>query len=364
MSTSKLFSSFQLGSIELKNRIVMAPMTRSRAIDNIPNTLMAEYYAQRAEAGLIITEGTAPSANGVGYPRIPGVFSEAQVAGWKLVTDAVHAKGGRIFIQLMHTGRTSHPLNMAEGTEVLAPSAIQLSGEMYTDQEGMKAYPVPKEMTKEDILAAQEEYVQAAKNAIAAGFDGIELHGANGYLIEQFINPASNQRTDEYGGSAENRNRFVVELAEKVVAAIGGDKVGIRLSPYGVFNDMNPDYPELVPAYTALAKKFSELGLVYIHLVDHTAMGAPAVPDQIKETIRTAFGGTIIGSGGFTKETAEHYLQEQKSELVAFGRPFIANPDLVNRFKHDYPLADPDFDTFYTPGEKGYTDYALAEVAV
>lgn len=362
MSDYKVFTSYNLNGIELKNRIVMAPMTRCRAIDNIPNDLMAEYYGARADAGLLITEGTAPSPNGLGYARIPGIYSKEQIAGWKKVTDAVHAKGGKIFIQLMHTGRVSHPLNMADDAEILAPSALQLSGEMYTDQEGMKAYPVPTAMTKEQVVAAQEEFVQASKNAIEAGFDGIEIHSANGYLLEQFLNPASNHRTDEYGGSTENRNRFVLEVAEKIVAAIGGEKTGIRISPAGVFNDMNPAFEGMEDAFEALAKRLGELGLTYIHVVDHEAMGAPKVPTSTKEKIRKAFGGTIIGSGGFDKESAEAYLQADKGELTAVGRPFISNPDLITRYKNDIELAAPNPDTFYTPGAEGYTDYAVAEV--
>lgn len=362
MSDQKLFSAYQLGKLSLKNRVVMAPMTRSRAINNIPNQLMATYYGLRAEAGLIITEGVAPSANGLGYSRIPGLFTQEQIDGWKLVTKAVHDKGGKIFAQLMHTGRVSHPLNMPEGSKVLAPSAIQLSGEMYTDKAGMKAYPVPEAMSKKEVIDAQNEYVQAAINAVEAGFDGVELHGANGYLIDQFINPASNQRTDEYGGNFENRNRFAVEVAQKTVEAIGAERVGIRISPFGVYNDMTADFDQAEESFESLAKQLGELNLVYIHVVDHEAIGAPKVPESVKTKIKNAFGGTYIGSGGFEKSTAEEYLQADKGELVAFGRPYIANPDLVTRMQHNLELNQPDFDTFYTPGEKGYTDYPLAQV--
>lgn len=354
-----LFSPYKLGTITLKNRITMAPMTRCRAIGNVPNDLIAEYYAQRADAGLLITEGTAPSANGLGYARIPGIYNDAQVAGWKKVTDAVHAKGGHIFIQLMHTGRVSHPANMEAGAQIVAPSAIALEGNMYTDAEGNQPYPTPKAMTLEDIAQAQEEYVQAAKNAIKAGFDGVELHGANGYLIDQFINPASNQRTDNYGGSVESRNRFAIEVATKVAAAIGADKVAIRLSPNGVASGMAM-FPEVKEAYTQLAAAFKQIGLVYIHLADHSAMGAPEVGEDLKAAIHEAFGGTIIFCGGQTKASAELALQEGRGHLAAFGRPFISNPDLVKRLTNDLPLQDPDFGTFYTPGAKGYTDYALA----
>ncbi len=357
--TMKLFTSFRLGNFELHNRMVMAPMTRSRATGNIPNDLMAEYYGQRTNAGLIITEGVAPSASGLGYARIPGIYSDSQVEGWKLVTKSVHDKGGKIFIQLMHTGRVSHPLNMEAGTRVLAPSAIVLEGNMYTDQEGNQPYPAPVAMSLEDIRTEQLGYVNAAKNAIAAGFDGVELHGANGYLIDQFLNPASNQRTDSYGGSVENRNRFAMEVAKQVAEAIGADRVGIRISPNGVFNGM-AIFPEAQEQYVLLAKELSRIGLAYVHIVDHSSMGAPAVGDELKAAIREAFAGVIIVSGGLTAETAEEALQANKGELAAFGRPYISNPDLAHRLKNGIALQQPDFGTFYTPGEKGYTDYPTA----
>lgn len=360
MSTekSKLFEAFQLGNITLSNRTVMAPMTRSRATaDHVPTSIMADYYHQRSGAGLIITEGTSPSPNGAGYPRIPGIYTEEQTKAWKAVTDKVHEGNGKIFVQIMHTGRVSHPLNMAAGTKVLAPSPIAVaSTEMYTDQEGNQKLPVPEEMTSEDIAHAIDEYVQASKNAIAAGFDGVELHGANGYLIEQFINPGANQRTDAYGGSVENRSRFVLEIAEKVVSAIGKDKVGIRLSPGGAFNDVVP-FEGQDETFAYLAKKLGELGLLYIHLVDHSSMGTPEVSIDLKKSIKDQFGGTIILSGGYNKDRAEQDLANELGDLVAFGRPFLANPDLVERLKQDSELNQPKFDTFYTPGETGYTDY-------
>jgi N-ethylmaleimide reductase len=356
----KLFEKYNLGSIELKNRIVMAPMTRSRAINNIPNDLMAEYYQQRADGGLLITEGVAPSANGLGYARIPGAYNEAQIEGWKKVTAAVHEKGGKIFMQIMHTGRASHPDNMEINTEIHAPSSIALSGEMYTDQKGMQAYPAPKEMTLEDIEQTQNDYVAAAKNAIQAGFDGIELHGANGYLIDQFINTASNKRTDNYGGSINNRSRFAIEVASKVAAAIGPERTAIRLSPYGVFNDMEI-FEGIEDTFEYIAGEMGKLNLAYVHIVDHSTMGAPQVSDSVKTKIQKAFGGTIIASGGLDKQKAEAILQDGKGELVAFARHFLANPDLVTRFEKDLPLNQPDFDTFYTPGAKGYTDYPFAE---
>ncbi len=353
---SHLTSPTSLGPIELQNRAVMAPMTRSRAIENIPNDLMAEYYGQRSGAGLIITEGTSPSPNGLGYPRIPGAYSEAQTAGWRKVVEAAHAGGARIFLQLMHVGRIGHPLNLPEGAELVAPSAVAAAGEMYTDQEGPQPHPTPKAMTADDVEEAIEEFVTASRNAVAAGFDGVELHGANGYLIDQFLNPRSNQREDDWGGSAAARNRFAVEVARRTADAIGKERVGIRLSPYGVFNDLTP-FEGIDEQYVALAEALGELGIAYVHVVDHAAMGAPEVPQSIKDGIRKAFGGAIILSGGYDAERAEADLAANKGELVAFGRPYLANPDLLKRFAQGAALNEPKFDLFYTPGPEGYTDY-------
>ncbi|MDV6234279.1 alkene reductase [Leptospira ellisii] len=354
--STDLFGSTRLGNLNLQNKIVMAPMTRSRALGNIPNSTMAEYYAQRAGAGLIVTEGTSPSPNGLGYARIPGLFSREQVEGWKLVTDAVHKKGGKIFAQLMHTGRASSIGNLPKGAEVLAPSAVGLSGQNWTDGEGLQPYTQPKEMSAEQIRTTISEYVQASKNAVAAGFDGVELHAANGYLLEQFLNPNSNRRTDSYGGSAENRNRFVIETAKAVAAAIGKEKTGIRISPYGVFNEMGA-FDGVEEQYESLAAGLNEIGLVYVHMVDHSSQGAPEVPESVVLKIRKQFKNTLILSGGYDKVRAQSNLDDKKCELIAFGRPFIANPDFVHRLKIDAALAVADQTTFYTPGEKGYSDY-------
>jgi N-ethylmaleimide reductase len=361
MSTQKAFTPYNLGKITLQNRIVMAPMTRSRAIGNVSNELIAAYYTQRSGAGLIVTEGVAPSPNGLGYARIPGIFSEAQTKSWKQTTDSVHKNGGKIFIQLMHTGRVSHPLNLPEGARVVAPSAVALSGETWTDQEGMKPFPVAEAVATEELVSLKEEFVLAAKNAIVAGFDGIELHGANGYLLEQFLSPVSNTRTDLYGGSIENRTRFVLEVAEATSLAIGADKVGIRLSPYGVYNDM-PHYAEIDATYTYLAEKLQALNIAYVHLVDHSSGGAPEVPVSIKKAIREKFTNTLILSGGYTLERAEQDLASGAADLIAFGKPFISNPDLVARFKSGQPLSEAlDASTFFTPGAKGFTDYPVLE---
>jgi len=356
-----LFAPHKIRNLPLSNRTVMSPMTRSRAVEaNTPNALMAEYYGQRASAGLIVTEGASPSPNGLGYARIPGLFNAGHVAGWKLVTDAVHAKGGRIVVQLMHAGRVGHTANLPAGAEVLGPTADTLPGEMYTDAQGMQPHTTPRAMTQADIARAVEEFAQSARLAVEAGFDGIELHAANGYLIEQFLNPNVNTRTDGYGGSIAGRNRFALEVARATAAAIGGDKVGIRLSPYGVFNATGP-FPEVDAQYLALVEELSTLGLLYLHVLDHSAMGAPAVPPAIKASLRQAFKGPFIAAGGFDAASAQQLLASGDADLVAFGRPFLANPDLVVRMKTAAPMNDLDMATFYTPGAKGYTDYpALA----
>ena len=353
---ASLFDKAALGSLELQNHLVIAPMTRSRATDNIPNALMAEYYGQRSSAGLIISEGISPSPNGLGYPRIPGLFSSAQVEGWKACTAAAHAGGAKIFAQLMHCGRVVHPLNMPVGAKAVAPSALGIPGEMYTDAQGMQPHPVPEAMSVQDIEDAITEYATASRNGIEAGFDGIELHSANGYLLEQFIRPSSNQRTDGYGGSIENRARFVLEVVDAVIAAIGKERVGIRLSPYGVFNDM-PLYEDMEADYSYLAQKLNDRGLIYVHLVDHSSMGAPEVPDSIKQTFRKVFKGCLILSGGYDAKRAQADLDAGKCDLIAVGKPFIANPDLVARWKAGAEENTFDMATFYTPGAKGYTDY-------
>ncbi len=351
-----LFESTSLGKLKLANRIVMAPLTRCRATNNIPNDLMEKYYAQRATAGLIITEGTSPSPNGAGYARIPGLFNTAQTVGWKKVTDAVHAQGGKIFLQIMHTGRASHPANMAQGAKILAPSPIALSGKIWTDAQGLQPYPVPAEMTEEEIKNTIDEYVTCAGLAMEAGFDGIELHSANGYLMEQFLNPATNQRNDIYGGTAQNRMRFVLEIAQQCADKIGAERVGIRISPYGVFNDTGA-FEGIDAFYAELSEKLSALGLVYIHIVDHSARGAPIVSPEVKAIIRKNFKGTYILSGNYDARSAEMDLANGKGDLVAFGRPFIANPNLVAKMKNNIALTEPDPSTFYSQGEKGYSDY-------
>jgi N-ethylmaleimide reductase len=352
-----LFDPTELAGLPLQNRIVMAPMTRSRAVEgHAPNALVTQYYAERASAGLIVTEGTSPSPNGLGYARIPGIFSDRQVQAWRAVTDAVHAKGARIFLQLMHTGRVGHPLNLPAGAEVVGPMAEACPGEMFTDQQGPLPHTTPRAMTAQDIEKAVGEFASAARNAVKAGFDGVELHGANGYLIEQFLNANVNKRTDGYGGSAAGRNRFALEVARAAAAAIGKEKVGIRLSPYGAFNGTGA-FDGVDAQHEALARELGAIGLAYVHLVDHSSMGAPKVPDEMRAAIRRAFPGTLILSGGYDKERAEADLGAGKGDLIAFGRPFLANPDLPERLRRGASLNAPDMGTFYTPGAKGYTDY-------
>ncbi len=362
MKNNILFSPWT-GTPSLKNRMVMAPLTRCRAIGNIPNDLMATYYGQRAAVGLIVTEGTSPSPNGLGYARIPGIFNKEQVEGWKKITSAVHQKGGKIFVQLMHTGRISHALNLPADARVLAPSAVKPAGQMWTDAQQLQDFPVPEAMSPADIANTKQEYITAAKNAMAAGFDGVELHGANGYLIEQFLSPVSNIRTDVYGGSVENRCRFALEVAKAVAEAIGKEKTGIRLSPYGVASDM-PHYPEIDQTYDYLADQLNSLGIAYIHVVDHSAMGAPAVPVEIKKAIRSRFKNTFILCGGYDKLRAESDIESGLCDLVAFGRPTINNPDLVERLEKGWPLStDLKMDLFYSADEKGYTDYPVYQPA-
>lgn len=358
----ELLSPLNTGATTFKNKVVMAPLTRSRSTqDHIPTAIMATYYGERAGAGLIITEGTAPSPNGVGYPRIPGIYNPDQIEAWKPVTTAVHKGDGKIFMQLMHTGRVSHPDNMPEGATIFAPSAVQPQGtKMYVDGKGECEIPKPKAMTLADIDQVVEEFVVAAQNAIKAGFDGVEIHSANGYLLDQFINPETNKRTDTYGGSIANRCRLTLRIAEGVAAAVGTNKVGIRFSPNGAMNDLGP-FDTQKETFDYLTAQINALGLLYIHLVNHSSMGAPALPDAIRKSIRAAFNGLFILSGGYSANEANQDLVDRKADLIAFGRSYLANPDLVHRFEQDAALNEPDQNTFYTPGKEGYIDYPTLE---
>lgn len=350
---NNLLHPFSKGNFNLKNHIVMAPMTRSRAIDNIPNDLMATYYAQRSGAGLIVTEGTSPSVNGLGYCTIPGIFSKEQIEGWKKTTDAVHQNDSKIFVQLMHTGRVAHEANLPEGGKVVGVSDIKAAGEMYTDVLGMQEHTQPVALSTEEVYQVMNEYISGAKNAVEAGFDGVELHAANGYLLEQFLNPNVNNRTDEFGGSVENRAKFLIETAQKIADEIGKEKVGIRFSPFSTFNDM-PTYSEeeVIKTYSYLAAELNTIGITYLHL-----SYSPQIPESLMNALRANFEGTIILCNGLTAETAEKALEQGFADLVAFGRYYIANPDFDKRLEKGTPLNDLDFNTFYTPGAEGFTDY-------
>ncbi len=359
MENKILFTPYNLAGLELANRMVMAPMTRSRADneDHVPNALMATYYAQRAGAGLIITEGTPVSKRGVGYINVPGIYSDAQVKGWKLVTKAVHDKGGKIFVQIWHVGRISHP-DFHNGELPHAPSAINPNQKSYTVN-GFVDTVTPKEMTIEDIRQTIRDFKNAAANAVKAGFDGVEIHGANGYLLHQFFNGTSNHRQDEYGGTIEKRARILFDILDAFKEVIDSKKVGIRLSPslnglFGVTMD-----EQTIPAFEYIVKRLNDYNLAYLHLtepfapVDHL----PFAVTKVAKHFRPLYKGTLIINKGFNKETANKVLEQGDADLVSFGVPFLANPDLVKRFETDAELNQPDQSTFYTPGAKGYTDY-------
>ncbi|CAK2167094.1 N-ethylmaleimide reductase [Vibrio crassostreae] len=359
--TNALFQPIQLGNIELKNRIVMPPMTRSRATQpgNSANDMMAAYYAQRASAGLIIAEGTQISPMGQGYAWTPGIYSDEQIAGWKKVTDAVHEKGGVIFAQLWHVGRVTHPDNIG-GEQPISSSAIKAENvkvfiDNGTDEPGFVDVVEPREMTKEDIKEVVEQYRQAALNVIEAGFDGIELHAANGYLINQFIDSEANNRTDEYGGSTENRLRFLGEVVEAMVEAIGADRVGVRLAPFTSLNGTVDATP--VETYTAAAAYLNLYKIVYLHIAEVDWDDAPETPKAFKAAVREAFKGVLIYAGKYDSERGEQAVAEGVTDMVGFGRPFVANPDLPARIQHGFPLAPHDPNTLFGGAEKGLTDY-------
>jgi N-ethylmaleimide reductase len=346
----QLFSPYRLGPIELKNRMVLAPMTRSRAIEgNVPNPLAEAYYAQRAGAGLIVTEATQVSPRAQGYIRTPGIHSEAQIAGWKKITDAVHQAGGKIFVQLWHVGRISHP-DFHHGELPVAPSAIDPAVDVYTPQ-GPKKTVTPHALTVAEIKAVVEDFRQAAVNAKRAGFDGVEVHGANGYLLDQFTRDGSNRRTDAYGGSIENRVRFPLEVADAVIGVWGKERVGYRISPNNPFNAMADSDP--VATFSYLTGQLSKRGIGYLHVVDPVADGAK----RVSPLLRGIFQGTYIVNGGFNAESAEDALERKAADLVAFGVPFLANPDLPERYRRKAALNAPDQGTFYQGEAKGYVDY-------
>ena len=363
MQQELLFIPYNLAGLTLSNRIVMAPMTRSRADNpgNVPTPLMAEYYAQRASAGLLITEGVPVSTKGVGYINVPGIYTDAQVEGWKQVTKAVHKKGGKIFAQLWHVGRISHP-DFHQGELPHAPSAINPNEKSYTVN-GFADTVTPKEMTLADIQQTIQDFKQAVVHAMAAGFDGVEIHGANGYLLHQFFNGTSNHRTDVYGGSSENHARILFDIVEAIQEAVNLNKVGVRLSPslnglFGITMDENT-----IPTFEYIVKKLNNYPLAYLHLtepfapVDHL----PFAVMQVAKHFRPLYNGTLVINKGFNKATANTVLAAGDADLVSFGVPFLANPDLVERLKQNAPLNAPDQNTFYTPGAKGYTDYPVIQ---
>jgi N-ethylmaleimide reductase len=357
----RLLEPYKLGPIELKNRIVMAPMTRSRAFDTVAGDLHAAYYAQRAGAGLIITEGTQVSEVGAGYPFTPGIHTDAQVAGWRKVTDAVHANGGRIFAQLWHVGRMSHPA--VHGQTPVAPSAIAPGEDIFTT-EGLQPIPTPRELDTASIAAIVQEFRLAAHQAKAAGFDGVEVHGANGYLIDQFLQSGSNQRTDEYGGSVADRTRFLFEVLEAVADVWGPGRVGLRLSPGGTFGGMSDDDPADTFGYAM--KSLNGYDLAYLHVVETSQTLPPVGLDEVggpTALARSSYHGTIISAGEYDRESAEAAVADGRTDLVAFARAFISNPDLPERFRLGAELNEGDDATYYGGGAEGYVDYPTLEQA-
>ena len=353
-----LLSSVKLGDLTLKNRVVLAPMTRARAGEQrIPNALMAEYYAQRANAGLIITEGTTISPQANGWQHSPGIYTSEQTEAWKPVVDAVHQQGSKIFLQLWHTGRASHPSFQIDNQLPVAPSAIKIEGSEAHTPDGKQPYVTPRALETAEIPQVVEQYRQAAANAKAAGFDGVEIHGANGYLIDEFLQSKTNHRTDQYGGSIENRYRFLKEIVEAVLTIWDADRVGVRLSPNGAFNDMgSPDYRE---AFTYIIEQLNSYNLGYHHVLDGLdfgfhELGEPMTIAEIKEI----YQGTLMGNCGYTKDSAEATINAGNADLIAFGRPYISNPDLVERFANDWPLnPSADMKDWYSFGAEGYIDF-------
>ena len=347
-----LFNPLKIGALTLPNRILLAPLTRTRAdAGHMPNALMAEYYSQRATGGLLITECTMVAPGTSAFINEPGIYNDAQIAGWKKVTEAVHAKGGRIFMQIWHAGRAAHP-DMNDGVATVSSAAIAIDGETHTPK-GKVPNAVPQALTVEEIPAIVAAYAQGAKNAIAAGFDGVEVHGANGYLIDQFLRDTPNQRTDGYGGSLENRARFLFEVLTAVTAAIGADKVGLRLSPLNSYNSMKDSDP--IALITFLAEKLNAFHLAYLHVMRADFFGAQK--GDVLTVTREKYQGVLVGNMGYSAEEAEAAIAAGTLDAVAFGTAFLANPDLPARIKTKAALNTPDQSTFYSPGAKGYTDY-------
>lgn len=347
-----LFSGIRLGKLALPNRIVMAPMTRNRAPENIPTALMAEYYRQRATAGLVITEGAQISKQAIGYPSTPGIHTNVQIREWQHITQAVHDAGGYIFCQLWHCGRISHP-DYHDGGKPVAPSAIKPAGQAFT-YEGLKDFVTPRALASDELTGIIEQYRYSAKCAMQAGFDGVEIHSANGYLLDQFLRDSTNRRSDSYGGRVDNRMRLLREVTEAVCAEIGENKTGVRISPVNAFNDIHDSDPEAL--FTAVAAMLGELGIVYLHVVEVSMTGEKDARVDM-QAIRRAFPGIYIANGGYDKQRANEALSGGCTDMVAFGVPFLANPDLPERFRQDAPLNEADQTTFYGGDAHGYTDY-------
>jgi N-ethylmaleimide reductase len=353
-----LFSPFRLGDLTLPNRVILAPLTRSRAVqEGLVTELQAEYYAQRASAGLMIAEATQISVEAQGYPGTPGIYTQDQILAWRTVTDRVHKAGGRIFLQLWHVGRAGHPANRARLEQSVAPSPIAASGTVYT-KKGLFPFPEPRALRTEEVPRIVDDYVQAGRNAIAAGFDGVEIHGANGYLIDQFLESSSNLRQDEYGGSIDNRIRLLRSVAEALCNAIGHGRTGVRLSPFGVFNGVSDQDPERL--FHAAIRCLSGLGVGYLHVINPDVSGDNSVVGadiDVANFARRRFDGPLIVAGGYDRHKAERVLASGAADLIGFGRLFISNPDLPERLRTSARLAEPDRSTFYTSGPRGYTDY-------
>ncbi len=356
-----LFTPFTIGDLALPNRLVMAPLTRGRADDgSVPNGMMAEYYRQRAGAGLIISEATHISPQGRGWVGAPGIHTAQQVRGWQGVTEAVHAGGGRIFLQLWHMGRASHPDFQEGGARPVAPSAIAIGNDQIHTPHGKKPYAVPRALERGEIPGVVQQYVAATKLAQEAGFDGVEIHGANGYLIDQFLRESSNQRTDDYGGSVENRARFLLEVTEAVVGAWRAERVGLRLSPTSGFNGQSDGDPEALFIYAA--QQLNRFNLAYLHLLEALPGHMLAGPGpRVTPAMRRAFRGPLMVNGGYTAELGAQAIERGETDLISFGVPFLANPDLVERYRTGAPLNAPDVATFYSAGPKGYVDYPTLE---
>jgi N-ethylmaleimide reductase len=358
---TNIFEPSVIGSLQLKNRISMAPMTRARNEDGVPNENNALYYAQRAGAGLIITEGIAISSTAKGVLYIPGLYTPQQIEGWKKVTNAVHKEGSTIFSQLWHVGRVSHTSNQPGGISPVGPSDIQAKNTSAWgyDENGIEGFvpaSKPKALSSSEVKNVVNDFVNAAKNALEAGFDGVEIHGANGYLVEQFLNPFLNNRTDEYGGSIENRSRFLLEIVDASIKAVGNEKVSVRLTPYGGLGDL-PHYDEIEATYQYLAKELKKRNVVYIHLMDQQSKGSHALPDGFMERFRSWYDGVIILAGGMTREKSEELINSGTIDIAGFGEPFISNPDLVERLQNNWELTPPNRDLHYGLGMRGYTDW-------